>query len=84
MLDADLKFAPTPIHTFALPETVSLRQFGPLESIDPNDAMILPHGTNPDRMKFSERTAERFSAILVFGRVRYWGCDCGRDHTDLM
>src|SRR5438445_13631287 len=56
MLDADLKFAPTPIHTFALPETVSLRQFGPLESIDPNDAMILPHGTNPDRMKFSERT----------------------------
>jgi hypothetical protein len=33
-----------------------LRQFGPLESIDPNDAMILPHGANPDRMKFSERT----------------------------
>ena len=22
--------------------------------------------------------------ILVFGRVRYRGCDCGRDHTDLM
>ena len=20
---------------------------------------------------------------LVFGRVRYRGCDCGRDHTDL-
>jgi hypothetical protein len=33
-----------------------VRQFGPLESIDPNDAMILPHGANPDRMKFSERT----------------------------
>ena len=32
------------------------KQFGPLESIDPNDAMILPHGANPDRMKFSERT----------------------------
>ena len=29
----------------------------PPESIDPNDAMILPHGANPDRMKFSERTS---------------------------
>ena len=35
---------------------LTVRQFGPLESIDPNDAMILPHGANPDRMKFSERT----------------------------
>ena len=51
--DAALPAAAAP---FALPETVSLRQFGPLESIDPNDAMILPHGANPDRMKFSERT----------------------------
>ena len=31
-----------------------------------------------------DRSAERSSAILVFGRVRYRGCDCGRDHTDLM
>jgi hypothetical protein len=30
-----------------------------------------------------DRSAERSSAILVFGRVRYRGCDCGRDHTDL-
>ena len=29
----------------------------PPESIDPNDAMILPHGANPDRIKFSERTS---------------------------
>jgi hypothetical protein len=36
-----------------------VRQFGPLESIDPNDAMILPHGANPDRMKFSERIGVR-------------------------
>jgi hypothetical protein len=35
---------------------LTVRQFGPLESIDPNDAMILPHGANLDRMKFSERT----------------------------
>jgi len=35
---------------------LAVRQFGSLESIDPNDAMILPHGANPDRMKFSERT----------------------------
>ena len=35
------------------------KQFGPLESIDPNDAMILPHGANLDRMKFSERTGGR-------------------------
>ena len=35
---------------------LTVRQFGPLESIDPNDAMILPHRANPDRMKFSERT----------------------------
>ena len=34
-----------------------MRQFGPLESIDPNDAMILPHGANPDRMKFSKGQA---------------------------
>jgi hypothetical protein len=26
-----------------------VRQFGSLESIDPNDAMTLPHGANPDR-----------------------------------
>jgi len=31
----------------------------PPESIDPNDAMMLPHGANPDRMKFSERTGGR-------------------------
>ena len=31
-----------------------------------------------------DRSAERSSAILVFGRVRYRCCDCGRDHTDLM
>jgi hypothetical protein len=37
---------------------LTVRQFGPLESIDPNDAMILPHGANSDRMKFSERTVE--------------------------
>ena len=24
------------------------------------------------------------SPAIVFGRVRYRGCDCGRDHTDLM
>ena len=36
---------------------VTVRQFGPLESIDPNDAMILPHGANPDRMKFSKGQA---------------------------
>src|SRR5262245_34283287 len=35
---------------------LTVRPFGPLENIDPNDAMILPHGANPDRMKFSERT----------------------------
>jgi len=35
---------------------LTVRQFGYLESIDPNDAMILPHGATPDRMKFSERT----------------------------
>jgi hypothetical protein len=35
---------------------LTVRQFGPLESFDPNDAMILPHGANPDRMTFSERT----------------------------
>jgi hypothetical protein len=28
----------------------------PLESIVPNVAMILPHGANPDRMRFSEKT----------------------------
>jgi hypothetical protein len=38
---------------------LTVRQFGPLESIDPNDAMILPHGANLDRMKFSERTGGR-------------------------
>src|SRR6516225_242931 len=31
-----------------------------------------------------DRSAERSSAFLVFGRVRYRGCDCGRNHTDLM
>jgi hypothetical protein len=36
---------------------LTVRQFGPLESIDPNVAMILPHGANPDRMKFSEGQA---------------------------
>jgi hypothetical protein len=34
---------------------LTLRQFGPLERIAPNDAMILPHGAKPDRVKFSER-----------------------------
>jgi hypothetical protein len=28
---------------------LTVRQFGSLESIDPNDAMTLPHGANPDR-----------------------------------
>src|SRR6266516_4080814 len=27
----------------------------------------------------TEALAERSSAILVFGRIRYGGCDCGRD-----
>jgi len=31
-----------------------------------------------------DRSAQRPFAILVFGRVRYRACDCGRDHTDLM
>jgi hypothetical protein len=42
--------------------SLTVRQFGPLESIDPNDAMILPHGANPDQMKFSERTGARRTA----------------------
>jgi hypothetical protein len=28
-----------------------------IANIDPNDAMILPHDANPDRMTFSERTS---------------------------
>jgi hypothetical protein len=43
---------------------LTVRQFGPLESIDPNDAMILPHGANPDRMKFSERTGLAVSQFV--------------------
>ena len=43
--------APLPCQKLSHRETV-----WPPESIDPNDAMILPHGANPDRMKFSERT----------------------------
>jgi hypothetical protein len=43
--------APLPCQRLSHRETV-----WPPESIDPNDAMILPHGANPDRMKFSERT----------------------------
>jgi hypothetical protein len=43
---------------------LTVRQFGPLESIDPNDAMILPHGANPDRMK-------------IFGKDRRCSTWCG-------
>src|SRR5437660_10175148 len=46
--------APLPCQKLSHRETV-----WPPESIDPNDAMILPHGANPDRMKFSERTGVR-------------------------
>ena len=51
---------------------LTVRQFGPLESIDPNDAVILPHGANPDRIKFSERTGldrptfQRFDEAAAF------------------
>jgi len=45
-----------------------VRQFGPLESIDPNDAMILPHGANPDRMKFSERKGLAFFGLRLAER----------------
>jgi hypothetical protein len=44
--------------------------------------------TNMARSHFGggchDRNAERSSVILVFGRIRYGGCDCGRDRTDLM
>jgi hypothetical protein len=46
---------------------LTVRQFGPLESIDPNDAMILPHGANLDRMKFSERTGLTQGATARLG-----------------
>ena len=45
-----------------------MRQFDPLESIDPNDAMILPHGANPDRMKFSERKGLAFFGLRLAER----------------
>jgi hypothetical protein len=44
---------------------LTVRPFGPLESIDPNDAMILPHGANPDRMK-------------IFGKDRLGQTDLSR------
>jgi hypothetical protein len=56
--------APLPCQKLSYRETV-----WPLESIVPNDAMILPHCANPDRMKFSERTGldrptfERFDEV---------------------
>jgi hypothetical protein len=43
-----------------------------LESIDANGAVILPHGANPDRIKFSERTGldrptfQRFDEAAAF------------------
>jgi hypothetical protein len=49
-----------------------VRQFGPLESIAPNDAMILLHGANPDRMKFSERTGVIFAVVALFHLVRIY------------
>ena|SRR6516165_1403994 len=50
---------------------LTVRQFGPLESIDPNDAMILPHGANPNRMKFSEK--DRIYGAAVARRLRAYG-----------
>ena len=50
---------------------LTVRQFGPLESIDPNDAMILPHGANPNRMKFSEK--DRIYGAAVARRLRAMG-----------
>jgi hypothetical protein len=47
---------------------LTVRQFGPPESIDPNDAMILPHGANPDRMKFSEMTGLAFFGLRLAER----------------
>jgi len=29
-----------------------------IANIDPNDAMILPHNANPDRIEFSESTGD--------------------------
>src|SRR5262249_18990187 len=54
---------------------LTVRQFGPLESIDPNDAMILPHGADPDRMKFLKRTGSELSrrwcsSLLLLSRIR--------------
>src|SRR6266496_4414030 len=46
---------------------LTVRQFGPLESIDPNDAMILPHGANLDWMIFGK---DRWSAASIRSRRR--------------
>ena len=53
-------------------QKLSHRETVSLESIDPNDAVILPHGANPDRIKFSERTGldrptfQRFDEAAAF------------------
>jgi len=50
--------APLPCQKLSHRETV-----WPPESIDPNDAMILPHGANPDRMKFFGKERPRFFRV---------------------
>jgi hypothetical protein len=55
--------APLPCQKLSHRETV-----WPPESIDPNDAMILPHGANPDRMKFSERKGLAFFGLRLAER----------------
>jgi hypothetical protein len=39
---------------------LTVRQFGPLESIDPNDAMILPYGakSRPDKIFGKDRLGQ--------------------------
>jgi len=38
-----------------------------IASIDPDDAMILPHEANPGRIKFSERTGAHSALPWSFG-----------------
>jgi hypothetical protein len=41
-------------------QSLTVRQFGPLESIDPNDAMILPYGakSRPDEIFGKDRLGQ--------------------------
>ena len=50
-------------------QKLSHHERGPLESIDPNDAVILPHDANPRRMKFSERTTSESTNKVLRRRI---------------